>query len=89
MSVVTSERLSIRVSASTRKELRRRASAAGRKESDLVRDAIRDYLKQPKRRPKRSLYDAWKERGLVGCLKRVPNDLSTNPKYLEGFGRDR
>jgi hypothetical protein len=25
---------------------------------------------------------------LIGCLKGLPKDLSTNPKYLEGLGRD-
>lgn len=26
--------------------------------------------------------------GLVGCVKNAPADLATNPKYLDGFGRD-
>ena len=25
----------------------------------------------------------------MGCLKGLPPDLSTNPKYMEGFGRDK
>lgn len=25
----------------------------------------------------------------IGCLKNLPPDLSTNPKYMEGFGRDK
>jgi excisionase family DNA binding protein len=25
----------------------------------------------------------------IGCLKDLPPDLSTNPKYMEGFGRDK
>lgn len=24
----------------------------------------------------------------IGCLDGLPHDLSTNPKYMEGFGRD-
>jgi hypothetical protein len=35
----------------------------------------------------RSLYDALNARGLIGCLKDAPPDLSTNPKYMEGFGQ--
>lgn len=27
-------------------------------------------------------------RKYAGCLKDLPPDLSTNPKYMEGFGRD-
>ena len=83
---MTSERLSIRVSTRTRKGLRRRASAAGRKESDLVRDAIRDYLS----RPRRSAYDVLKKAGLIGSVKGLPRDLSSNPeKYMAGFGTKR
>ncbi len=36
----------------------------------------------------RTLYDALQARGLIGCLTDAPPDLSTNPKYMEGFGRD-
>jgi hypothetical protein len=37
--------------------------------------------------PQRSLYDALKARGIIGCLKDAPPDLSTNPKYLESLGQ--
>lgn len=33
-----------------------------------------------------SAYDAFKRAGLIGCIKDGPSDLSTNPKYMEGFG---
>ena len=36
--------------------------------------------------PQRTLYDALKDRGLIGCIEDSP-DLSTNPKYMEGFGQ--
>ncbi|TWT73845.1 hypothetical protein Pla123a_37390 [Posidoniimonas polymericola] len=32
--------------------------------------------------------EAFERLGLVGCIKDGPNDLSTNPKHMEGFGRD-
>ncbi len=35
----------------------------------------------------RSLYDALKARGIIGCITDGPPDLSTNPKYMEGFGQ--
>ena len=35
-----------------------------------------------------SAYEAFMRSGLVGCLKGGPADLSTNPKYREGFGGD-
>jgi hypothetical protein len=36
----------------------------------------------------RTLYDALEARGLIGFMTDGPPDLSTNPKYMEGFGRD-
>jgi predicted DNA-binding antitoxin AbrB/MazE fold protein len=33
-----------------------------------------------------SLYDAFHEAGLIGCVNDAPADLSTNPKHMEGFG---
>lgn len=35
----------------------------------------------------RTLYDAFAEDGSVGMIKDGPTDVSTNPKYMEGFGR--
>jgi predicted DNA-binding antitoxin AbrB/MazE fold protein len=34
-----------------------------------------------------TLFDVMNEAGLVGCIKNAPSDLSTNAKYLEGFGK--
>ncbi|TWT96691.1 hypothetical protein Pla108_24650 [Botrimarina colliarenosi] len=34
-----------------------------------------------------SAYDAAMRLGLIGIVKDAPSDLSTNPKYLEGFGK--
>lgn len=36
----------------------------------------------------RSLYDVLEASGLVGFMTDGPGDLSTNPKHMEGFGRD-
>ena len=36
-------------------------------------------------------YDVASRAGLIGCIKgalRSPTDLSTNPKHMEGFGRE-
>jgi len=36
-------------------------------------------------------FDVMSQAGLIGCMKgavRTPTDLSTNPKHMEGFGRD-
>lgn len=34
-----------------------------------------------------SAYDVALKAGLIGCAKAGPPDLSTNPKYFEGFGK--
>ena len=33
-----------------------------------------------------TLFDAFDAAGLIGCVKDAPPDLSSNPKYLAGFG---
>jgi len=35
-----------------------------------------------------SVYDSMSRRGLIGKLTTAPADLSTNPNYMEGFGKD-
>jgi hypothetical protein len=35
-----------------------------------------------------SAYDAFNRAGAIGSVKGGPPDLSTNLKYMEGFGRD-
>ena len=36
---------------------------------------------------RQSLFDVFDEAGLIGCIHDGPADLSTNPKYIEGFGK--
>jgi hypothetical protein len=36
----------------------------------------------------RTLYDALQARGIIGSITDAPPDLSTSPKYMEGFGQD-
>jgi hypothetical protein len=52
----------------------------------VVRAALEDYCEKHSTKP--SAYDLFKAAGLIGCAKDLPADLSTNPKYMEGFGRD-
>ncbi len=39
-------------------------------------------------KPSRTLYDAFVKKGLIGCIHSGSGDLSTNPKHMEGFGKD-
>ncbi len=34
-----------------------------------------------------TLFDLLDAAGLIGCIKDAPSDLSTNPQFMEGFGR--
>jgi hypothetical protein len=37
--------------------------------------------------PEASFFDVASRLGLIGCVKGTAPDLSTNPKYMEGFGQ--
>lgn len=81
---MSDSRLTIRLSASVRKALRQRAKAIGKPESEVARAAIeKDVVKES--RP-RTLYEALMESGFIGCASGGPGDLSTNKKYMQGFG---
>ena len=53
--------------------------------SALVRAALERELSAPAAQGKESCYDL--ARDLAGSVKRLPRDLATNPKHMEGFGR--
>jgi hypothetical protein len=49
--------------------------------------ALEKFLSEPN--TERSTYDLAKEAGIIGCADGLPADLSTNPKYFEGFGKSK
>ena len=82
-------------------ELRQRvaqlARMQGTSEADVVRQALDAYCatqagQGPASRDEshdgETWYDRFERAGLIGCIKDGPGDMSTNPKYFEGFGRD-
>ena len=79
------ETLSIRISKAERAALRARARQDKVSQGLLVRKALRAYGVVPKENTAPSAYDLVKH--LIGKNKGGPGDLSTNPKYMEGFGR--
>ncbi len=80
-------RITVRVPEVLETKLLGRARLKGQSESQLVREALETYLGQePQARP---AYELAEEAGLIGCVRRAPKDLSTNPKHLEGFGKSR
>jgi len=68
------------------------ARITGMAPADVVSDALEEYVARRGNGTElaegETLYDRAKRADLIGCLKGAPEDLSTNPKYMEGFGRD-
>ena len=79
-----SARISIRLREDLRERLAAEAAAAGKRESDLVREALKKYLTSHD--SGESAYDVAKRLKLIGCVTDMPPDSSTNPAYFEGFG---
>jgi predicted DNA-binding protein len=84
---MASQRISVRISAQLSQSLRRHSRRRGKPESEIVREALESFLNAAKKEP--SAYDVAMELGLIGCAKGLPKDLSTNPKYFEGFGKSK
>jgi hypothetical protein len=80
------ERINVRVDTRLKQQLEAEAREKGVSPSDIVRQALADYMQT--RTPGESCYDVAKRAGLIGVFKGGPSDLSTNPVYMEGFGRD-
>lgn len=87
MSDVTSNRITVRVPERLGTRLRSRSRVKGQTPSDLVRVALENYLVEDSSAD--SAYELAKAAGLIGCARRAPKDLSTNPRHLEGFGKSR
>lgn len=68
-------------------KVREFARAHGVAEDRVVNEAVQEYLQS---RKGRTLYDAFHEAGLIGCIDdaNLPTDLSSNKKHFEGFGRE-
>ena len=82
---MAAKRITIRIPATLSQKLRVCSRLKGQSESELVRGALEEYLDA--NTP--NAYDAFKAAGLIGCVKGAPKDLSTNPRYMEGFGKSR
>jgi metal-responsive CopG/Arc/MetJ family transcriptional regulator len=77
-------RISIRIKDEQKRRLEEASRAQGISESNLVRQALADYLRRQSS-PETCL-DVARRAGIIGCARDLPPDLSTNPKHFEGFG---
>ncbi len=85
--------LEIQLTPEQRSELARLADATGKPWAEVLKEALGSYRPLGTRNGNNqesdeSLFDALSRDGLIGCIKDAPPDLSTNPKYMEAFGRD-
>ncbi len=82
---MASDRITVRVPQALTARLRNRSRAQGTTESDLVREALENYLGHSD--GARSAYELAEETGIIGSARNAPRDLSTNSRYLKGFGK--
>jgi predicted DNA-binding protein len=78
------QRVTVRFSPEMRRRLQATARRVGRRESDLIREAVDQRLAAEECAP--TAYDLVKKAGLIGVAKGKVRDLSTNPKHFLGFG---
>jgi predicted DNA-binding protein len=77
-------RITVRFSTEMRRRLKAAARRSGTRESDLVRGAVERQLAADE--DSLTAYEHAKKAGLIGAVKGTIRDLSTNPKYFDGFG---
>ncbi len=84
---MSSSRITVRVSDALTARLRSRSRAKGTTESELVREALENYLGSSEE--ERSAYELAEEAGIIGSARNAPKDLSTNPRHFKGFGKSK
>lgn len=76
--------LSVKVPETLERDLERRAETFGQSKSEIVREAVQEYLARREGTKAGSFLE--QARDLAGVVEAEP-DLSTNPEHLEGYGR--
>jgi hypothetical protein len=81
--VAAMKTFSLKLPPSLSAKLNRLAKKRGQTKSEIVREALEQFFNGERTIPPGSALEAagpW-----IGCVE-GPGDLSTNPKYMEGFG---
>lgn len=79
----------IQLSPEQQQRLAELADRTGKSWEEVLADALRDYRDRHQAGTSNggdSFYDAAMRPGLLGCVSGGPQDLSTNPTHMEGFG---
>ncbi len=79
------ERINVRVEGPVKQRLEADAKRKGTSPSAIVRQLIDEHYRQP---AAENCLQLAERLGILGSIKGLPADLTTNPKYMEGFGRD-
>lgn len=87
MSDMALDRITIRVSKRMGQRLERRSRASGKTQSEIVRAAVETYLGTDE--DSGSAFEAAAAAGLIGCARNLPEDLSTDRRHFEGFGKGK
>jgi predicted DNA-binding protein len=82
---MASNRITVRVPQALTARLRNHSRVKGTTESELVREALENYLERSE--GERSAFDLAQDAGIIGLARNAPKDLSTNPRHLKGFGK--
>jgi hypothetical protein len=66
------------------------SSNMGKPPAEVVADALRQYESGEQKHEcgnghPNSVYESLQEGGFLGCIEGGPADLSTNPRYMQGF----
>ncbi|MBI3208044.1 MAG: CopG family transcriptional regulator [Candidatus Solibacter usitatus] len=77
-------RITVRLPVEMGQRLKAAARRNGTRESDLVRCALEIHLASGE--AELTAYEHAKKSGLIGAVRGARRDLSTNPKYFDGFG---
>jgi hypothetical protein len=78
------ERINVRVEGRLKRRLESEAKAKGTSPSAIVRGLLEERYRQSE--PRENCYELAVRLGLLGSVKGLPRDLSTNPDHMEGFG---
>lgn len=84
---MASNRITVRIPENLTTRLRSRSRAKGRSESELVREALENYLANSTQG--RTAYELAQEAGIIGAARDNPRDLSTNRRHFKGFGQNK
>jgi hypothetical protein len=80
------ERINVRVESPLKQKLEVEARQKGVSPSAIVRQALEEHF--GREAPAENARQMAERLGILGSIKGLPHDLTSNPEYMEGFGRD-